>query len=199
MIEDSTNGGFVTQSDLPPPNASERVVTLLGGFAPNAVGHLLDQYPHLLDALEHADLHLLTKSWAWGDDHELARFRFEYDPDPEQLLAALSPGLGRRVLETILRARERGEMPAGQLDMAKMGFVGEVGYAAARVLWNHLPAIEPPADGPAHGWTRPLPVIGWLGAGEGGSWFFGANGTRLESGDWEGASGVADAWIAGAG
>ena len=80
-----------------------------------------------------------------------------------------------------------------------MGFVGEVGYAAARVLSTHLVAIEPPADGPAHGWDRPIPVVGWLGAGEGGSWYFGADGTRVESGRWAEACAVADGWIARAG
>lgn len=181
--------------ESPTPNSIERVTSVIEGLEPGPVGQLLAKFPDLPDAMERAGLHLLEGSWPRAEDNELDRYEFEIDPDPDRLLAALRPVLGRRILATILRARELGLLPPGQLDVGKLGFVGEVGYAAARVLWTYLVEIEPPEDGPAHGWDRPLPVVGWLGAGEGGSWYFGVDGTGVESDDWEGARGVADAWI----
>ena len=181
-----------------PPHPTDAVISRLEGLGHSSVGQLLHRFPDLVDSMDRSGLHLLEGSWVDGAENELTALPFEIEPD-SRLVGALHPALALRVLETIHEARRRGVLAEGTLDMGRLALVGEVGYAVARTLAAHLVEIEPPQGGEAVGWTVPLPVIGWLGAGEGGSWYFGVDGTRLESGDWDGARAAAESWIAKAG
>lgn len=179
--------------------ARPTVLTTLNRLTPTPVAQLLRTFPDVVDAIHGAGLHLLDGSWAWRPGHELDDLHGQRDPDMSRLLPVLRRELSAGVLQALIGARARGTLPVGAVEAGRVAFIGEVGYVMALRLQSCFREIEAPPEGAAVGWERPLPILGWLGVGEGGSWYFGTDGTRIESDRWAEARLAALKWVEGAG